>query len=383
MKKLAIITTHPIQYNAPIFRMLAARENIAVKVFYTWENSKKGVYDQKFKQQIQWDIPLLEGYEYTFVRNTSSDQGSHHYKGIVNPTLVQEIGEWQADAVLVYGWKFKSHYQALSYFKGQIPVYFRGDSTLIGRKNSAKEWVRKFVLTQVYKKIDKAFYVGKHNYEYYRLHGVKESQLVHARHAIENERFYKKISNIKQIRAELGIEQEDIVFLYSGKFEAKKNPILLLDVALKILEEFESGVCFLFVGSGDLERKLKQKANDHPKIIFQGFKNQSYMPIVYQLSDVFVLPSQGSNETWGLAVNEAMASGKAVIVSDKVGCAPDLIHENGFTFHSGNFEQLSDSIRYFINNTDQIRTKGLKSKEIIKAFNFKSICEAIENELDL
>ena len=132
MKRLAIITTHPIQYNAPWFKLLSQRKNIHIKVFYTWgqiENTAK--FDPGFGKEISWDIPLLEGYEYTFVTNTSKDPGSHHFNGIINPSLVDDIESWNADAILIFGWSFKSHLKVLRYFKGKKTNIFRGDSNLL------------------------------------------------------------------------------------------------------------------------------------------------------------------------------------------------------------------------------------------------------------
>ena len=131
MRNLAIITSHPIQYNAPLFKLISERKKIKIKVFYTWEQSKEKVFDEKFGKEINWDIPLLEGYDYTFVKNISKKPNSGSFKGVINPTLNKEIENWKADAILVFGWNHHSHFKAMRYFKGKIPVYFRGDSTLL------------------------------------------------------------------------------------------------------------------------------------------------------------------------------------------------------------------------------------------------------------
>jgi len=102
MKKLAIIITHPIQYYAPIFKRLTERNKIKIKVFYTWEQSQQKVFDKKFGKVIKWDIPLLEAYDYTFVKNISGNPGSETFKGVINPSLINEIVNWQSDAVLVF-----------------------------------------------------------------------------------------------------------------------------------------------------------------------------------------------------------------------------------------------------------------------------------------
>lgn len=377
MKKLAIIITHPIQYYAPIFKLLSDRKKIRIKVFYTWEQSQKKVFDKKFGREIKWDIPLLEGYDYTFVKNISKNQGSHSYKGIDNPTLISEIKEWQADAVLVFGWKFKSHLKVMRYFKGKIPVYFRGDSTLLDEAGGIKSKLRRFVLTQVYKNIDFAFYVGTNNKNYFLKHGLKENQLIFAPHAIDNERFFdetgKYQQNANEWRKELGFCESDIVFLFVGKFEPKKNPLLLIEVAKKFPE-----YKFLFVGNGELEIEMKSKAGTN--VFFLPFQNQSLMPVVYRLGDVYVLPSKGPGETWGLAVNEAMACGKTVLVSDKVGCAVDLVKdtEGCYMFESDNLDDLNKQVKNYFFIKDKVMIfKGIV-KEKISNWNFEKIAISIE-----
>ena len=378
MKKLAIITTHPIQYNAPLFKLIAKRKKIQIKVFYTWENSKDKIFDKKFGKEIKWDIPLLEGYEYIFVKNTAKIQGSHNYKGITNPTLNKEIKNWQADAILVYGWKFHSHYRALKYFKGKIPVFFRGDSTLLDQNSNLKTFIRQKILTFVYRKIDFAFYVGKNNKQYFLKHGLTEKQLIFAPHAIDNERFTGISDKFEKQaidwREKLGYNNTDIVFLFVGKFEPKKNPLLLIEAA-KQVQKFK----FLFVGNGELENEMKQNAENYTNIQFLPFQNQSKMPVIYRLGNVYVLPS-AYNETWGLAVNEAMACQKPVLVSNKVGCAIDLINtnKNGFVFKSNDLLDLINKTSLF--NLKNIKLFGKNSLSIIENWSFELIAKVIEKK---
>jgi len=376
MKKLAIITTHPIQYNAPLFKLLSERNKIQIKIFYTWEQSQEKVFDKKFGKEIKWDIPLLEGYDYTFVKNSSKNPNSGSFKGVVNPTLNKEIENWQANAIFVFGWNHHSHFKAMRYFKGKIPVFFRGDSTLLDEVAGYRTILRRIWLKFVYRYINFAFYVGKNNKDYFLKHGLKEKQLIFAPHAIDNKRFFDTTGEYekkaKDRRKELGILENEKTFLFVGKFEAKKNPLLLIEAA-KDFPNYK----FLFVGNGELEKEMKQKAGKN--IMFLPFQNQTQMPVIYRLSDVYVLPSQGMGETWGLAVNEAMACKKAILVSNKVGCAIDLVkdNENGFVFKSKDLDDLKQKIALFENNYLNF---GEKSSEIIKKWSFIEIAKAIEME---
>ena len=378
MKKLAIISSHPIQYNAPLFALLANENKIDLKVFYTWGiDSIKVKYDPDFQQNIKWDIPLLEGYHYQFLNNTSKDAGSHHYKGIINPDLIREIEEWGADIVWVWGWAFDSHFKALRYFKGKKEVWFRGDSTLLDEPKglNVKKFLRRVFLTWVYRHVDKAFYVGTHNKAYFLKHGLKEKQLVYAPHAIDNDRFAdptgEYANHAKKWRKELSITDDQQVILFAGKFETKKNPFFLINLA-KELPSNEYKI--VFVGSGPLERDLKKQATEN--CIFLGFQNQKMMPILYRLADIFVLPSVGPGETWGLAINEALVSGAKVLASDFCGGAIDLIDSsNGIVIN-----KLTD-YKFVAQLVKDFNLDVSKFLNTIKESSYQTVIDSVINQI--
>ena len=383
MKNLAIITTHPIQYYAPLFRLLTQRGKINVKVFYTWGEEAKGkIFDPGFGAMRSWDIPLLEGYSYEFVKNISKSPGSSHFGGIVNPDIIERIKVFNADALLVFGWAFNSHLKVVRHFKGIIPVYFRGDSTLLDEAPgfSLKKCARRLFLKWVYRNIDKAFYVGTNNKAYYKVHGLKEKQLVYAPHAIDNDRFDDKDGKYNeaaiQWKKELNISGNAMVVLFAGKLEGKKNPLFLIEAA-KLLRQFH----FIIIGNGILEDEIKQQAINLKNVTVMPFQNQSMMPIVYRLADIFVLPSHGPGETWGLALNEAMACEKIVVASNKCGGAIDLISEgkNGFVI-SPNSKAFIYALEKISQDEMLIASGGKMSKEIIRQFSFSHIATEIENQ---
>lgn len=468
-KKLAIISTHPIQYYAPVFQLLA--KELDILVFYTWGEKSMYKYDHGFKQKIEWDLPILERYNYVFLANKSTDQGTHHFNGINNLTIINDIENFNPDAILVYGWAWKSHLKIIRFFKGKVPIYFRGDSTLLNKKKGFKDLIKTLFLKWVYRHIDYSFYVGTANKAYYETYGLKESQLIFAPHAIDNERFAEdRILDADLIRKKLGIKKEEVLILFAGKFETVKNPNLLLQA---FMELDLLNVHLLFVGNGVLEESLKltaesledidvlrqaqddsieedsrlkvedlengevlrqaqddnidlenskvlrqahdditeinsklkvedlengevlQQAQDDnnkenlkfippptpsrggqsrslkKRIHFMSFQNQTQMPAIYQACDLFCLPSK--SETWGLAVNEAMASGKAVLVSDKVGCTKDLVKPkiNGDVFKSEDLTDLKSKLRYLVTDKNELSKLGEASKKIIKDWSFE------------
>ncbi len=386
MKKLAIVSTHPIQYYAPVFKLLA--QKLDVKVFYTWGiEVLENKYDPGFKKDIKWDIPLLDGYKYHFTKNIAKNPGSHHSKGIINPNLITEIETFGADALLIYGYAYDSHLKVMRYFKGKTPIYFRGDSTLLDKENIFKKLIKTVYLTWVYKHIDVAFYVGLANRAYFKKYGVPDKNLINAPHAIDNDFFSAdRTTEANDIRHKMGIQQSDILILYAGKFETKKNPEILLQAFGKLRHQ---NVFLLLLGNGDLEMVLKEKTKSLKKrkyIFFEDFKNQNQLPAYYQACDLFCLPSKGPGETWGLAVNEAMAAGKAILISDKVGCQSNLVLDgsNGLIFKSENTKDIYQNLKRLIFDKQKLIDMGKASKNIIAKYSFQiqvnKIIEAINEQ---
>jgi len=381
MKRLAIITTHPIQYYAPVFKLLHQRCNLTIKVFYTLGDAAPK-HDPGFGKTITWDIPLLEGYPYQSIENISAQPGSHHFKGIVNPGLIDDVKIWRPDAILLFGWAYNSHLKAIRYFKNKVPVYFRGDSTLLNEEKGLKSIIKPFFLKWVYGHISHAFYVGANSKAYFKKYGLKEDALSFAPHAIDNERFNaNRQTEATELRIALGIGDNDILVLYAGKFEPVKNLYLLIE-AFGTSEN--SRVHLLLAGNGADEEGLKKQASGiktSNRIHFMGFKNQTYMPVLYQAADLFCLPSK--SESWGLAINEAMACGKAILASDKVGCVADLVNKgvNGDVFKSGDASDLAEKLVMLTADKIKLAKMGQQSLHIIKNYSFLHIAEAIENKL--
>lgn len=382
MMKLAIITTHPIQYYAPVFKLLAERHRISIKVFYTLGDAGAVMQDHGFNTAVSWDIPLLEGYPYEWVENTAAAPGSHHFKGIINPGITGQLAAWSPDAVLFYGWAYSGHLKAMRYFKNKVPVYFKGDSTLLNEPSGIKKLLRYFLLRSVYRNVDHAFYNGVNNKLYFKKYGLSDARLSFAPHAVDNDRFASpRQEEAMRLRLSLQVAEEEILLLYAGKFDPVKNLSLLLTAFIKLNK---NNVHLLLAGEGTEHEKLAAIAaagGRGDRIHFAGFKNQTDMPVLYQAADLVCLPSV--SETWGLAVNEAMACQKAVLVSDRVGCAADLVRQgfNGGVFKSGEEADLLIHLNRLTHSKEQLKEYGVNSGIIIRDWNFTRVAEAIEQKI--
>ena len=380
-KRLAIIVSHPIQYYAPLYQRLALRNDLAIKVFFTWHAGQAAVEDHGFKTEIAWDIPLTEGYKFELVRNTSSAAGTDHFFGLKNPSLVERVINWRPDVVHITGWAWFSHLMALRAFSTKgVPILFRGDSHLLDAGQSGPHWwVKRAVLRRVFSWPTGFLVTGSANRAYYEAFDVAPERLFHCPHSIDVGRFAKTTNLVEQeavrLRECLGINRDQCVLLYAGKFERKKQPLKLMH-AVQALRNPKA--VLVMVGSGELEADVRALAIADPgRFRVLPFQNQSRMPVVYRLGDLFVLPSS-FGETWGLAVNEALACGRPVLVSDRVGCATDVVSAScGWVFSSSDPSALTSALSEALNDRTKLFEMGRRATKQAWSFDIKCTEDAL------
>ena len=328
--RLAIIVSHPIQYYSPWFRHIAEhmRQEVegtrreargqrpedgdpdslhaaelarrvakrptdtsnlqqnALRVFYLWDFGVTEKTDKGFGKVVKWDVDLLEGYDHELVPNVSARPGTDWFGGLDNPGLSQRVKAFAPDAVLQFGYNYKSLVNFdLRWNTKRAPLLFRGDSHLLaedgerGKGQEAmgtrlKRWMREIGLRLLFRRFACFLAVGKANADYFRAHGVPESKIVRCPHVVDNEFFRREPEDTRGLkdeetkglkdwesrglRAELGIPEDELVFLFAGKLEEKKQPGQLLEA---FLAADLPKATLLFVGSGELESALKEKAS--------------------------------------------------------------------------------------------------------------------------
>jgi glycosyltransferase involved in cell wall biosynthesis len=375
--RLAVIVSHPIQYYVPLYRRIAARGDIELKVFFTWHAAAGPQRDHGFKRDVKWDIPLTEGYEHELAPNRSRSPGTHHFWGLQNPELIDRVSKWKPAAVHITGYAFASHLRAIRHlYRRGIPVLFRGDSHLLDQKPGLRWQLKRFLLSCIYGRVSACLYVGKHNYDYYWSCGVPDSRLFHCPHSIDVERFSEPNEELEERarnwRSELKIPPTAKVVLFAGKFEEKKRPLELMRAVVKAED---LNLVLIMIGNGALENEVQNFAAHWPdKFRVLPFQNQSRMPVVYRLGDIFTLPS-AYDETWGLAVNEAMASGRRVLISDKVGCAPDLVKssEDGEVFARDDWNDFEVKLKRLLNQ----RSDPAQLRRRAKSFDIEATESAL------
>jgi glycosyltransferase involved in cell wall biosynthesis len=348
--RLTIVQTHPVQYNAPWFRHVARHcPEIELTVVYA---ARPGPEQQGagFDLPFEWDTPLLDGYVWRLVRESreGDDFSTGRFRGLDVPSIGAVVADTSPDIILVPGWHSVTCVRALlSARRRGVPVLYRGDThngaAPAGWRRAA--WhVKTRALLSLY---SGCLSVGRLSREYLESHGVAPTRIFASPHAVDNDWFaasaapYLSDAGRAAARAACGGRPDDFIVLYAGKVEAHKRPI----DAVRAVAALGPNAVLAVAGWGDLEGEVGAEADRlGVRIAWLGFVNQSMMGRVYAGADCLVLPSD--RESWGLVVNEGMATGLPAVVADRVGCAPDLIvpGETGEVFRAGDVDDLSAAL---------------------------------------
>lgn len=344
---LAVVTTHPIQYQVPIWKGLAARRNIPFKIFYLSDQGLEARFDPGFGKSLSWDIDLLGGYECEFLDAYRGARLDSFWGLRLKRGFRHALRRMGAAVLWIQGWQVAAYWQAV--FEAQTAgteVWLRGETNARSNAGGIGRQFKRRLLRELLRRVDRFLYIGKANRQFYLEQGVANEQLAAAPYCVDNLRFAAGAAVARpergRIREGWGIPAEAFCFLFAGKFLAKKRPLDLIEAARRLQNACQGKkIHLLWVGMGELGGELRQACHacfdaergEHanapngrngPNASFVGFLNQSEINRAYVAADCLVLPSD-AKETWGLVVNEAMASGLPCIVSDACGCAEDLI----------------------------------------------------------
>ena len=384
--KIAVVISHPIQYFVPLFRRLAEEPRIDCTVLYSSLMGSQTYADPGFGLEIKWDIPLLGGYHYKVLPGYFS-ANIRNFFSCTSPQVVAELSKGAYDAAIVFGWgRLNSWLAFLGAWLGRVPVMIYGDTNPVNESSKSRflQLVRRPLLVRLFRKIAAFLVTGTLNRRFYESLGVRPEKCYFVPLAVDNDYFAARAAAVKsrrdEFRARLGIAPEVVVLLFAGKLVPRKRPQDLLYAAVS-LRESAPPIAVAFVGEGELRPFLESEIRrlSLKNVHLLGFKNQSELPEIYGISDIFVLPS--SIEPRGLVTNEAMACGLPIIVSDRTGVwgDGDLVRagENGFVYPCGDVGALGQAIRRLVTEPGLRERMAARSQEIISGFGYDKCIEGI------
>ena len=368
--KLAVFSPYPIQYYIPWFKGLAQQEGIDLKVYYGFIPSEKQ-QGYGFNASFKWDVPMFEGYKWKIVPNARKKPGFNSFFASSTPGITKVFAEDRPDAVVLIGWSFLPLVQALmACRKLKIPTIVRGDSNNLKKRN----FLVKLIHLNLLSKYDAFLAVGKLNRKFYLDYGVPADSIFQARHFVDNGFFEARLNEIKDarptIRNKWKIPENATCFLFCGKLQEKKRVFDLLKAFEKAFSK-NSSIHLLISGDGELTREAKDFVMEKKlPVTFTGFLNQTEIVKAYLAADCLVLPSD-HGETWGLVVNEAFVCGLPAIVSDRVGCGPDLVLDGvtGYIFPFGDINALAGMFLKCASDKVKLAQMGKQAKELIANYS--------------
>jgi glycosyltransferase involved in cell wall biosynthesis len=383
--RLAYLVTHPIPYQAPLLRMVAAQPDIEFEAFFGTDFTTRPFVAGDFKQMIDWDVPLLEGYRSTTLARLDAQPPP----GIIEPLTLwrpfskgfaRELDRGRFDALWIHGYAHASHWAAiLSAKKRGMKVLIRDEATPISAQRSgAKRFAKRVFFETLKRGVDAYLAIGELNKRYYVDNGVDPSRIFSVPYAVDNDRFAGQAAEASKSRAALkrglGIAEGRPIVLFVAKLIERKRPKLLLEAFAKVRgNPTLRDPVLAFVGDGPQRAELEALAAALPpgSVKFLGFKRQNELPACYDLCDAFVLPS--GQEAWGLVINEVMCAGKAVICSDMIGAAPDLCRpgENGAIFRTDDVDDLARALAEVLGDAARLAAYGKRSREIVDRWSFR------------
>lgn len=305
--------------------------------------------------------------------------------------LFAVLDEFHSEAVVVPGWGYRGALLALNWgLSNQVPVICMSESTPWDEvRNPIKEWIKRRIIGL----FSSALVGGTPHRAYMQELGMPADRIFLGYDAVDNRFFKEEAKDIGAGNWELGKEGKPY-FLASARFIEKKNlPRLLRAYALyrRKVESRGSRVegqavwNLLLLGDGLLRVQLEQLRSDlglNDFVQMPGFKQYEELPAYYAHTGAFIHAS--TTEQWGLVVNEAMASGLPVLVSNRCGCAADLVKEgeNGWTFDPTDEEKMAELMLRISGDETRRKEMGLRSREIIEEWGPDRFASGVKSAVE-
>lgn len=357
-------------------------------VYYYSRQGAEEYFDKGFGRSVKWDTPLLEGYPNRFLGNLWRHDKVGGFFSLINPGVLSEICLNHYDAIWLHGHAYFSDWLAsVAARLNKTAIFYRSESSLaydlFTRRPFHVRVLKPLMLRFLFSKINRFLACGTRNREFYLHYSVPPSRIFNVPYAVDNDYFSSKTNEFKQkrneIRKSMNIREEDTVFLFAAKMISEKGPLELLQAYHEL--GFVPHKALIMLGDGVLRKRAESYTREQrlKQVHFIGVVNQSEMPKYYAVSDVFIRPDGFAQGDWGLTVNEAMASGLALIASEAIGATQDLVRdgENGFVVKFGDIQGLAHAMKRMVEDPLLPKRMGERSAEFIRNWSMQECVDGI------
>ena len=378
--RLTAVMTHPVQYFAPWFRYLdACVPGVELTVLYAMlpSSTQQGA---GFEQDFAWDVPVMDGYRSEVVQPTAEGAcfDSDSYRGLNVRGIGDALLATRPDVALINGWQSVTLVRALRICRAhRIPVVYRGDSIGHQEAGTVRRIMSRLRARWMLRYFARYLVTGTNARAWLSGFAIPGSKLFDAPHCIDNAFFAERAAvyqgtEVRRVaRRDLRIDPDAFVVLYAGKLTRIKRPTDIVSAVARL----GGNVALLIAGSGPLEDECRVlAASEGVQLSAPGFMNQTELPRAYAIADCLAL---AGNETWGLVVNEAMASGLPCVLSDAVGCLPDMLvaGRTGEACHMGDVDGLAQALAK-VREADR-GARARMCREHVSRFSFEAASEGL------
>lgn len=321
--KLAIVVSHPIQHFAPLYREVASRAELELRVFFCCDWGVKAYFDSAFGREIQWDVPLLDGYDHEFLPIRVRPRRISFWD-VDNPEVSARLSAFNPDAVLVHGYGCRTMWRAVSWTRRSgRPALLTSDSQASRRGPLWKRLLKRVVVRRFYDQLDGALAAGDENSRYHAEYGLPPERIFPVTLPVDGSRLVCAAGDREEarraVRERLGIPLHAFVALFCGNLTPWKRPIDFVRAVAGTAGSDEA-VWGILLGDGPqrpaVQAELEQVGARNVRLA--GFVNQSQIGPYYAASDALVVTSD--RDAHPLVVTEALFFGLPIVVSDAVGC---------------------------------------------------------------
>lgn len=375
--RLAVVTSRPVYYYAPLYRKLAAHPGLDLTVVYTTTIGLPDFArdDGNFNHHTS-DAEHLDGYTYVVLPGA---ERVHHLNGMrssFNRNIIPYLRRERFDAVWIHGYSVGSNFAAalVQRFGVRGLVLLRDDQHLRNPRSTWKQRMKRAVLPFFFGRM-RGLYVGSLNREWLEYFGVRRDQLFFVPHTVDNDAIRASVAAARarrnEIRASFGVACADTpIILLPGRLVWEKDHPTLLEAFRQVRSRHRC--VLLMAGDGPERGRIEELVREDgiEDVILAGQVGQPRMMEAYAAADILVLPSK--SETWGLVVNEGMNAGLPVVASNRVGCSADLVldDENGWVFETGNVDQLASALESLVVDPGRRLRFGQRSLEMIADWTY-------------
>jgi len=383
-RKLRVLTisSHPIQYGAPLFRIMAKHAKLDFQVaFCSLRGAESAGYDPEFGANVQWDVPLLDGYKWTQLPNRGS--GSENFWAWRNTGLWDFIRQGNFDAVISHVGYVRATFW-IAYFAARsvgIPFIFGTDASRIEPRDESKLKLaaKKIIWPAVFSLAGQVLTASSAGRDMMIALGFPPDRVSMTLDTVDNDWWLAQANavNREEARRSLGFQSQEKIILFCAKLQPWKRP-------MDLLRAFSSAAIpnakLAFAGDGAQRAELEKEAAARKisdKVQFLGFVNQSQLPKLYKSADLMVIPSR--YEPFGLVVNEAMLCSCPVIASDRVGAVRDLIThgETGYVYPCDDTNALAALLQSSLSDPSRLQSVRQNALQRIQTWTPQASADAL------